>query len=97
MALIRDVCMMFWSFAAVFFLCHFSENVSTSFEKLNDRLFECDWYLLPNELQRSFFITTIAVQEPIHIRGFGNVLCTRQSFKEVSNAYLVSNYSFINE
>lgn len=82
--LIHDSCMMFWSFAAVFSLCHFGDSVSTSFDKLNDTLFECDWYLFPNKLQRSFLTTAIAAQKPISIKGFGNVTCTRHSFKEVS-------------
>lgn len=84
MDMIRDTCLMFWSFAAVYFFCHFGENVTTNFETLEDTFFECNWYLFPIKLQKSYLITAIAVQQPISIRGIGNVLCTRQSFKEVS-------------
>lgn len=88
MGLFRDINFSFWSFAAVYLFCYFGERVATEFEELEDTLFECDWYLFPNKLQKSFLITTIAVQQPISIRGIANVFCTRQSFKEVSKVLI---------
>ena len=59
------------------------QNVSNQFNKLGDEIYKCDWYLFPHKLQRMLVIIMINAQEPVSIRGFGNVVCTRDSFKQV--------------
>lgn len=75
------------SFVTVFLTCEMGQNVSNQFNKFGDKVGTCDWYLLLRKLQQMFVIVMINAQEPVSIRGFGNVECTRDSFKRVSFFY----------
>ena len=81
--LFMPLCLIMWSFVAMFFNCEMGQNVSNQFNKLGDEIYKCDWYLFPHKLQRMLVIIMINAQEPVSIRGFGNVVCTRDSFKQV--------------
>lgn len=75
---------MIWSFAVIFATCEIGQNMCNQYNKLGDEIYKCDWYALPRKLQRMFIIIMINAQEPVSIRGYGNVVCTRDSFKNVS-------------
>lgn len=87
------LCMMMWSFVAMFCICETGQNVSNQFSKLSEDILKCDWYWLPHKLQRMFIIIMINAQEPVFIRGFGNIKCTRTSFKQV-NIFVWKNHEF---
>lgn len=53
------------------------------FELFNDALYQCKWYFLPIELRRMLVTIMSNAQYPTHMRGYGNIECTRDSFKEV--------------
>lgn len=67
----------------MFYICETGQDVSDRSNKFGDEIYKCDWYLLPHKLQRMLIIILINAQEPVYIRGFGNVECTRESFKQV--------------
>lgn len=77
-------CEVFWSFAFTLFFCEFGQRVTNEFEKLNDMIDELDWYTFPIEIQRMLPIIMIAAQEPVVIRGYGNIACVREVFGQVS-------------
>lgn len=74
---------MCWSFYLIFLFCNLGENICNEFEELNDILYQSEWYSFPNEVQRILPILLTASQEPVVLRGFGNLLCIRESFKRV--------------
>lgn len=76
------LCLIIWSFAIMFFNCEIGQDVSNQFNKLSDDIWKCDWYLLSHQLQRMLIVIIINAQDPVFIRGFGNVECTRDSFKQ---------------
>lgn len=74
---------MVWSFFMIAIYCEMSEKVIAAFDEFNDELVGCDWYLLPNELQQMYLTFILNTQQPKIIRGYGNILCTRDTFKKV--------------
>lgn len=67
----------------IFLFCEFGEHVTQQFEKLNESFYQCDWYLLPIEMQRMFAVILIDTEKLAIIRGYANTACTRESFKMV--------------
>lgn len=74
---------LFWSFALILFFCEFGAMVTGEFVAFNERLHQCNWYFFPIEVQRIFLIFMLDAQEPMLICGYGNITCTRDSFKNV--------------
>lgn len=77
-------CEVYWSFAFTLFFCEFGERVTSEFDELNDIMNQLDWYTFPIEVQQTLPIIIAAAQDPVIMRGFGNIECVRQSFKQVS-------------
>lgn len=73
----------FYSFAGSFVYCEISECMSSTFDGLYDEFKQFEFYLLPADLQRSMVIIINTMQQPIIIHGFGNVPCSRETFKKV--------------
>lgn len=77
------MCEIFWSIAIVFFFCEFGERVSNGFEESSYMLKQLDWYSYPYEMQRLLPTVMIIGNEPVSVRVFGNISCTRGTFREV--------------
>lgn len=75
---------MFWSFTQIFLICEAGQTLTNQFKMLNSAIFECDWYTFPTDLQHIFPIIIMGTQKPVVICGFGNILCTREAFQNVS-------------
>lgn len=84
MELLRTTILVIWAFAAYFVFSECGEMVTSQFEKFNDALDQCSWYLFSIETQKMFAVVVANSQPSINIRGYGNVLCARKSFKTVS-------------
>lgn len=63
--------------------CHYGENVTSQFDTINYAIYDCDWYLFPNEVQRILPTVMMSTQKQMVLRGLGNVVCTREAFKRV--------------
>lgn len=70
-------------FALVCTVCLFGENVTTQFEKFKKTLCQCDWYLFPIELKQMYVVFVAFTQQTPKIHGYGNIACTRVTFKKV--------------
>lgn len=72
------------SFVVIFIYCEFGEAVIKHFNKFDDELYQSTaWYLFPIEVQRMLLIFMADSQQPLRIRGYGNIECTRDAFKTV--------------
>lgn len=78
----------FWFFCTIFIFCEFGENVCKEFDKVVNAVCESDWYAFPIEVQRSLPLLLIATQKQVIPRGFGNILCIRESFQTVIICFL---------
>ena len=80
--IIGQVVALFWAFVIIFLACECGQNVTMEFEMFNDALYQCKWYFLPIELQRMLVTVLVGAQHPTHMQGYGNIECTRDSFKD---------------
>lgn len=71
------------SYAQLFKTQKYYVKVGEQFNLLDDALCECDWYLFPMEMQQIFITVMAGTQQPTIVQGFGNVLCTRETFSKV--------------
>lgn len=74
---------MIWSFAMMAFYCEFSQMVCEECNLFNEELHQCDWYLFPIEMQQMYLIFLSDTQQLTIVRGYANILCTRDTFKKV--------------
>lgn len=74
---------MFWSFAICGFFCEFGETVTRQFHLFDVEIYGCGWYLLPIRMQKMHLIFMMNTQQPALIQGYGNIWCTRDTFKKV--------------
>lgn len=75
--------MLYWPFALIFFFCYFGEMINGEFAELYDVITQSNWYLYDIEIQRMIPIILAGTQNPPVLKGFGNVMCTRDSFQKV--------------
>lgn len=70
-------------------LCDFADNVTDRFNRTS--IYEhCDWYKFPFEVQRLLPIIISNTQKSVVVKGFGNINCTRKSFKAVIHSVHIS-------
>lgn len=77
-----------WVFILIFLVCESGTMVANQFDMFDEKFRECKWYLLPNDMQRMLVIFISDLQQPKFIRGYANVVCTREAFKKVRLDYV---------
>lgn len=80
---LNTLTVVFYAFGSIFIFCENGELVNKGFNEFNDELCQCNWYLLPIEMQRNVVIFIENTQQPAIIRGFANTVCRREAFKKV--------------
>ena len=73
-----------WAFVMIYLYCEFGEMVTLQFNTFHELLCQCEWYRFPIDVQRMLVIFMLDTQQPASIRGYGNIECTRDAFKNVS-------------
>lgn len=76
--------MICWTLLFLFFCCELGEMVANRLNSLDNELCRCDWHVFSVEMRRFYIITMCNTQQATIIRGYGNMVCTRDSFKKVS-------------
>lgn len=82
--LIRPLILIFWSFATVVYFCEYGDMVTSRLDEIKDVIWQGDWYAYPNEIQRILPMIVANAQQPVVVHGFGNLVFTRLSIKQVS-------------
>lgn len=82
--MIMPVIIVFWAFILIFSYCELGKKVTNAFNDFNEQLCQAKWYLLSVDIQRMLLIFMSDAQQPVLLRGFGNIVCTRDSFKNVT-------------
>lgn len=77
------VALIFWSFVQIFAICEFGQRITGRFYEIKNEIFNWDWYTFPMDVQKIFPIIVIGTETPVELCGFGNIVCTRSSFKNV--------------
>lgn len=90
--LVLPLILMTWSFITLYYYSEFGEMVTNKFQLFHDRTIQCEWYLFPHDIQRIFLIFIKDTQQTVFIRGYGNLECTRETFKAVGIFQVISFY-----
>lgn len=85
---------LFVVFAYLYMFCELGEKVSKQFEMFDDALSQCNWYAFPLKIQRILIIFMANSQDPAFLRGYGNILCTRETFKKVIRSFVLCLSTF---
>ena len=64
-------------------ICEPGERVTDQFDQFGQEVGRCEWNMLPIEMQRMYLIFLSDTQQPVHIGGYGGILCARDTFKRV--------------
>lgn len=80
---IQTLSLFFWSFFLVTFFCLIGEMVTNQFAQFHEGMCHSNWYSYSLEMQRLYLIFIADTQHAPAIAGYGNVLCTRETFKKV--------------
>lgn len=80
--LVLSVLVLF-SFAIIFACCELGAQLTNQFSTLNEELYRFEWYSLPVGVQRMVLIFMSGTQQPVCLRGYGNIVCTREALKNV--------------
>lgn len=98
----RPAFVVFWSIVIVFVDCECGERLAQQFNEIDTEYSQSKFYFFPVDLQRMYLILMLDIQQPVYIRGYGNIVCTRDFFKEVthhikysSDFFLVNSLHFI--
>lgn len=92
--IVRLFWMMFWSFMQIFIICDASEYVTDHFERI-DLYNQCNWYEYPANIRRIMPIVIANTQRPVVISAYGNILCTRETFKRVKDIWFIDIFDRI--
>lgn len=74
---------LFFSMVITLGSCESGEMIVNKFDAFNDAIGQCNWHLFPIEMQQMLIILMANVQQPKLICGFGNIQCSRETFKKV--------------
>lgn len=66
-------------------LSEFGGMVTKQFDAFDEQLCQSNWYLYPNGMQRLLLIFILDAQQPVLIRGYGTIVCTREFFEKASS------------
>lgn len=72
----------------LFIYCFFGDQLTNQFESLGPTVYQCNWYFWRLDFLRVLPFTILATQKLIHMRGFGNSSCTRETFKKVRKIFI---------
>lgn len=75
--------MLFYAFGMVFIACELGHRASNEFDDIYEVVDAFEWYLFPDELKKIHAIIISSVQRPVNIEFFGNISCSRDTFKGV--------------
>lgn len=67
----------------VYTACEVGEGIAGIFKRAEDKINQFDWYRFPMKIRRMLPFTLFNVQEPVAIRCFGSIACTREYFRKV--------------
>lgn len=81
---------MLYSFGLICAYCEMCEEITSGFEDVSDAIYQLDWYTYPLDIQQMLPIVLNYAQQPVQTVAFGNIPCTRDTFKKVNH---INTYS----
>lgn len=80
---ITSLIILIWALLFALFWCECGTIVTTQFAMFDHELWQCKWYLFPKEMQQMLSFVISNTQDPVTLLSYGNIECTRDTFKRV--------------
>lgn len=74
----------FWVFGFLSIISESSQRVTDQFVAFGEELERCDWLMLSKKMQGMYLIFLSNIQQKTYIKCYGNILCSRETFKKVN-------------
>lgn len=74
-----------WIFTFICLPCEPGERMINQFGMFENRLLECNWYLLSIKMQPMYMIFVSVTQNPIKVCSYAGIACERNTSKMVFN------------
>lgn len=71
------------AFSATFVFCELGQRLTSQFDEINYELYQCEWYMFPLNIKKILPLIMNGTQQPVTLRGYGNVQCTHEALKNV--------------
>ena len=84
MVLLESILYAIHVLAIVFAACEFGQRLSDAFDEINDIINQFNWYLFPIEIRKILPNFMINTQQPVVMKCFGCISCSRKQFKKVN-------------
>lgn len=72
-----------WMLIFISLICEPGARFTIQFEMVEDKLSECDWYLLPIEMQQMYIIFLSNIQNSLKMLSYADITCERETLKKV--------------
>lgn len=99
--LLESICYAILAIALVFATCEIGHRLENTFNEINYAFCQqLEWYYYPIEVQRMLVQTLIYTQQPVAIKFFGSIACSREQFKGVrsfSTKNIIDQFKFLTD
>lgn len=68
----------------LYFYCLYGKYATDSFQAFSDCLYETNWFVLPNDIQKNFILIIGQAQKRIYYHGHGVINLDLETFCKVS-------------
>lgn len=75
------------AFFFLFVTCEFGGRITIAHDEIDSAILQLRWYRFPVELKKILPVVILISHEEVELKGFGSVVCSRETFQKVS--YLV--------
>lgn len=72
-----------YSFILLYAFSELGERVRVSFEEIDNAIYAMKWESFPIKIQRMLPIIQMVAQQGVQLTAFGNIACSRETFKKV--------------
>lgn len=82
----------FQAFATAFATCELGQQITnTCASKIEDVFAQINWYLYPTEVKRILPTAILYIQQPIEIKFFGSLSCSREQYERVRIQFIIND------
>lgn len=77
-----------YAFGTMFIACDLGQRLDDAFAEIGELIYQCDWHLFSVEMRRMAVVMITVLQQPLSLKCFGSISCSREVFKKVSKVMM---------
>lgn len=84
------------AFFFLFIACEFGGRMTIAHGEIDSAILQLSWYNFPVELKMILPVVISIAHQEVELKGFGSVVCSRETFQKVSLSIKYSKRKIIN-